>query len=333
MVRPVTFFLVVTNIIAGSQIFTEINIMTPAGGPEFSSASVVWYIVRKAFKYQQMGYATAMADRPRHARLRHHLHPVPPQPAQQLQHRLRKTRRRSHGHDLDEAAHPGAEGQAPHGRRSARAASATSPLFVLLAVGSLAMLAPLLWMFTTSLKTKVQVFALPPVWIPNPPQWDTFIRMWTEAPILSGFKNSLIVALTRDDHRHVHVRARRVRAGEDAAALQERDLPRPAVGPDGAVPDDHDPAVRDVLPAALGGHPAAADRPAAVRQHHHDLLPAAVPVDRAGLDHRGREDRRRVLPADLPRDDPADDPAGDRRPVHPLVHVRSGTTTWRRSST
>ena len=61
MVRPVTFFIVVTNIIAGSQIFTEINIMTPAGGPEFSSASLVWYIVRKAFRYQQMGYATAMA--------------------------------------------------------------------------------------------------------------------------------------------------------------------------------------------------------------------------------------------------------------------------------
>lgn len=69
-------------------------------------------------------------------------------------------------------------------------------LFVLLAVGSLVMLAPLLWMFTTALKTKVQVFALPPVWIPDPPQWDTFVRMWTEAPILSGFKNSLIVALS-----------------------------------------------------------------------------------------------------------------------------------------
>lgn len=61
MVRPVTFFIVVTNVIAGSQIFTEINIMTPGGGPEFSSASIVYYIVRKAFKYQQMGYATAMA--------------------------------------------------------------------------------------------------------------------------------------------------------------------------------------------------------------------------------------------------------------------------------
>ena len=44
MVRPVTFFLVVTNIIGGSQIFTEINIMTPTGGPQYSSATVVWYI-------------------------------------------------------------------------------------------------------------------------------------------------------------------------------------------------------------------------------------------------------------------------------------------------
>ena len=61
MVRPVTFFLVVTNIIGGAQLFTEVNIMTPGGGPEFSSATVVWYIFRQAFRYQEMGYATAMA--------------------------------------------------------------------------------------------------------------------------------------------------------------------------------------------------------------------------------------------------------------------------------
>ena len=90
--------------------------------------------------------------------------------------------------------------QAPTDRRRTGAQRESrlgnAALFVLLAVGSLVMLAPLLWMFTTALKTKVQVFALPPVWIPNPPQWDTFVRMWTEAPILSGFKNSLIVALS-----------------------------------------------------------------------------------------------------------------------------------------
>ncbi|WP_297083214.1 carbohydrate ABC transporter permease [uncultured Demequina sp.] len=61
MVRPVTFFLVVTNIIAGSMIFTEINIMTPTGGPNWSTASLVWYIWNQAFRNLSMGYATSMA--------------------------------------------------------------------------------------------------------------------------------------------------------------------------------------------------------------------------------------------------------------------------------
>lgn len=61
MVRPVTFFLVVTNIIAGSMIFTEINIMTPTGGPSWSTASLVWYIWQKAFRNLSMGYASSMA--------------------------------------------------------------------------------------------------------------------------------------------------------------------------------------------------------------------------------------------------------------------------------
>lgn len=69
-------------------------------------------------------------------------------------------------------------------------------LLVVLALGAVVMIAPLLWMATTALKTKGEVFALPPVWIPESPQWDTFVRMWTEAPILSGFKNSIIVAGT-----------------------------------------------------------------------------------------------------------------------------------------
>ncbi|MGQ7787842.1 carbohydrate ABC transporter permease [Nesterenkonia sp. K-15-9-6] len=61
MLRPVTFFLVVTNIIGGAQIFVEVNIMTPDGGPEFSTATIVWYIWRQAFEYLNMGYATAIS--------------------------------------------------------------------------------------------------------------------------------------------------------------------------------------------------------------------------------------------------------------------------------
>ncbi|WP_251153423.1 carbohydrate ABC transporter permease [Cellulosimicrobium sp. Marseille-Q4280] len=69
-------------------------------------------------------------------------------------------------------------------------------LLVVLGIFAVVMIAPLLWMFTTSIKTKAEVFALPPVWWPSEPQWDTYVRMWSDAPILSGFKNSIIVSVT-----------------------------------------------------------------------------------------------------------------------------------------
>jgi multiple sugar transport system permease protein len=69
-------------------------------------------------------------------------------------------------------------------------------VFVLLSAGAIVMVAPLIWMVSTSLKTKTEVFALPPVWIPEVPQWDTYVRMWQDSSILTGFQNSFIVAGT-----------------------------------------------------------------------------------------------------------------------------------------
>lgn len=67
-------------------------------------------------------------------------------------------------------------------------------VFVLLSVGAVVMVAPLVWMVSTSLKTKNEVFALPPVWIPEVPQWETYARMWQDSSILTGFQNSFVVA-------------------------------------------------------------------------------------------------------------------------------------------
>jgi multiple sugar transport system permease protein len=67
-------------------------------------------------------------------------------------------------------------------------------VFVLLSVGAVVMIAPLVWMVSTSLKTKNEVFALPPVWVPEVPQWETYVRMWQDSSILTGFQNSFIVA-------------------------------------------------------------------------------------------------------------------------------------------
>lgn len=56
--------------------------------------------------------------------------------------------------------------------------------YLLLGIGSLVMLAPLLWMLSTALKSNIETFAFPPELIPEEPRWSNFaeaigsIRMW-----------------------------------------------------------------------------------------------------------------------------------------------------------
>ncbi|MFA9560068.1 carbohydrate ABC transporter permease [Evansella sp. AB-rgal1] len=59
LLTPMTFFLIVTGVINTMQIFVEIQIMTPAGGPGYSSASIVFYIWQEGFQYNALGYASA----------------------------------------------------------------------------------------------------------------------------------------------------------------------------------------------------------------------------------------------------------------------------------
>ncbi|MFD6177573.1 MULTISPECIES: carbohydrate ABC transporter permease [unclassified Isoptericola] len=81
------------------------------------------------------------------------------------------------------------------GRRT-RSRLTDTVVWVVLAAGAVFMIAPLVWMLSTSLKTKLEVFALPPVWIPQVPQWDTYVRMWTDSYVLDGIRNSLVVSLS-----------------------------------------------------------------------------------------------------------------------------------------
>lgn len=57
---PTTFFLLVTGMIGGFQVFAQPYIMT-AGGPYTASTTVVMVIWRNAFRDLQMGYASAQA--------------------------------------------------------------------------------------------------------------------------------------------------------------------------------------------------------------------------------------------------------------------------------
>lgn len=61
LVSPVTFYLLITGMIGGFQVFVEVLVMVPSGGLNYSAATVVFYLYDKAFANKQMGYASAMA--------------------------------------------------------------------------------------------------------------------------------------------------------------------------------------------------------------------------------------------------------------------------------
>ncbi len=61
LISPVTFYLLITGIIGGFQVFVEVSVMTTNGGTNYSAATVVYYLWDKAFVNRQMGYGSAMA--------------------------------------------------------------------------------------------------------------------------------------------------------------------------------------------------------------------------------------------------------------------------------
>lgn len=61
MLTPVIFFNLVMGIIHAFQTFTQAYVMTPNGGPQDSTYFYSLYLYNRAWKYLDMGYASAMA--------------------------------------------------------------------------------------------------------------------------------------------------------------------------------------------------------------------------------------------------------------------------------
>ncbi|WP_274364127.1 carbohydrate ABC transporter permease [Paenibacillus thermotolerans] len=59
-ISPTTLFILITSIIGALQDFPRFMIMTE-GGPNFSTTTIVYYLFLNAFRYMDMGYASAMA--------------------------------------------------------------------------------------------------------------------------------------------------------------------------------------------------------------------------------------------------------------------------------
>ncbi|MBZ4646804.1 MAG: arabinooligosaccharide transport system permease protein [Petroclostridium sp.] len=67
-------------------------------------------------------------------------------------------------------------------------------IIIILSIGAIFMLLPFAWMISTSLKTKAQIFAMPPVWIPDPIVWTKYAEVFQKGEFVKGFFNSATVA-------------------------------------------------------------------------------------------------------------------------------------------
>lgn len=60
--------------------------------------------------------------------------------------------------------------------------------------GGASMVVPLVWLLLSALKTRAELVAVPPVWIPKVPQWHNFLAALREVPLMLYYCNSLLVA-------------------------------------------------------------------------------------------------------------------------------------------
>lgn len=68
-------------------------------------------------------------------------------------------------------------------------------VYILLALGGVTMLLPFVWMISTSLKTKTQVVAYPPVWVPDPVRWENYAEAVGSFPFIQYTLNTLFVTV------------------------------------------------------------------------------------------------------------------------------------------
>jgi multiple sugar transport system permease protein len=77
----------------------------------------------------------------------------------------------------------------------ARHLTSSSIIYLLLIFLALIFGVPFLWTVATSLKTTQEIYLYPPRFLPDVPQWNNFIEIWSLAPLATFFLNSVVVAV------------------------------------------------------------------------------------------------------------------------------------------
>ena len=70
-------------------------------------------------------------------------------------------------------------------------------IHIILLGGATTMVVPFVWMISTSLKTNLEVFRIPPTLIPSAPQWHNYIEIFKVVPYGRWFLNSVIITVVQ----------------------------------------------------------------------------------------------------------------------------------------
>jgi len=68
-------------------------------------------------------------------------------------------------------------------------------IYLILIIVAVFMVAPFLYMLSTSLKSPTEVTSIPPVWIPEDPQWHNYIDVWKQVPMARYLLNTIFTTL------------------------------------------------------------------------------------------------------------------------------------------
>jgi multiple sugar transport system permease protein len=65
--------------------------------------------------------------------------------------------------------------------------------YLVMVILSVVFLVPFIWLLSTSLKEQGQVFAYPPVWIPDPVKWSNYSEALSRAPLMRWLFNTSVI--------------------------------------------------------------------------------------------------------------------------------------------
>lgn len=68
-------------------------------------------------------------------------------------------------------------------------------IFIILAIGSIAMLFPFIWMILSSFKTRADVYTYPPRWIPSTWNFDNYKKVFEMVPFMRYYFNSIFTSV------------------------------------------------------------------------------------------------------------------------------------------